>query len=233
MSFNELNSVENFIIQQLSGVNLNQKNWQERQATYGFMWKYKPAVDLERGVQEVMVEKELREALIRLNPEIEQRPERADEVIYRLRAILIKVNHTGLVRANEEFTRWMQGDKTMPFGENNRHVPVKLIDFEQPENNSYIITDQYRYHARETKIPDIVLLINGIPVVIGEAKTPIRFYLNDEKNYKDDYTHGHPLQKTSHRWYFHGSGIDITFGNDAPDDHFSREVDCGKIWLSY
>jgi len=174
MSFNELNSVENFIIQQLSGVNLNQQNWQEQKAPYGFMWTYKPAAELERGVQEVMVEKELREALIRLNPEIEKRPQRADEVIYRLRAILIKVNHTGLVRANEEFTRWMQGDKTMPFGENNRHVPVKLIDFEQPENNSYIITNQYRYYARETKIPDIVLLINGIPVVIGEAKTPIR-----------------------------------------------------------
>ncbi|MCF8345507.1 MAG: hypothetical protein K9H13_12795 [Bacteroidales bacterium] len=42
------------------------------------MWKYIPASILERGVQEVMVENELREALIRLNPEIEQRPERAD-----------------------------------------------------------------------------------------------------------------------------------------------------------
>src|SRR5690606_20496330 len=92
----------------------------------------------------------------------------------KLRAILISVNQTGLVRANEEFYKWLTGDKTMPFGENNRHVPIRLIDFETLENNTYIITNQYRVHHRETKIPDIVLLINGIPVVIGEAKTPIR-----------------------------------------------------------
>ena len=95
-------------------------------------------------------------------------------MIYKLRAILISVNQTGLVRANEEFFKWMTGDKTMPFGENNRHVPVRLIDFEDIANNTYTITNQYRIHHRETKIPDIVLLINGMPVVIGEVKTPIR-----------------------------------------------------------
>ena len=112
--------------------------------------------------------------MIRLNPQIATNPNLADEVIYKLRAILISVHQVGLVRANEEFFKWLQGDKTMPFGENNRHVPVRLIDFEDLSNNRYTITNQYRIHHRETKIPDIVLFINGIPVVIGEAKTPIR-----------------------------------------------------------
>ena len=58
-----------------------------------------------------------------------------DEVIYKLRAILISVSHTGLVRANEEFTKWLSCEKTIPFGENNRHVPVRLIDLENPANN--------------------------------------------------------------------------------------------------
>ena len=48
------------------------------------------------------------------------------------------------------------------------------VDFEDILNNTYFVTNQYRVHSRETKIPDIVLLINGLPVVIGEAKTPIR-----------------------------------------------------------
>ena len=39
----------------------------------------------------------------------------------------------------------------------------------------YIATNQYRIHSR-AKIPDIVMMINGIPVVVGEAKTPIRPY---------------------------------------------------------
>ena len=51
---------------------------------------------------------------------------------------------------------------------------MRLIDFEDHAQNEYIVTNQFRIHARETKIPDVVLLINGFPVVVGEAKTPIR-----------------------------------------------------------
>ncbi|HUX59448.1 MAG TPA: HsdR family type I site-specific deoxyribonuclease [Bacteroidales bacterium] len=175
MGFTELNSVEHFIIHQLSGVNLNNpQGVEDKKQSYSHHWKYIPADNLGRGVNEVIEEGELIKALIRLNTEIGDQPERANEVIYKLRAILISVGQTGLVKANEEFAKWLTGEKTMPFGENNRHVPVRLIDFENIENNSFVITNQYRVHHRETKIPDIVLLINGIPIVIGEAKTPIR-----------------------------------------------------------
>lgn len=174
MAFTELNSVEYYIIKKLSGVNLNQTTLGEPKAIYGSNWIYKSAEALNRGVNEVLDEAELKKALIRLNPEIAERHELADEVIYKLRAILISVTQVGLVKANEEFFKWMTGDKTMPFGENNRHVPVRLIDFDIIANNTYVLTNQYRIHSRETKIPDIVLLINGIPVVVGEAKTPIR-----------------------------------------------------------
>ena len=174
MAFNELNSVEHYIIHQLSGVNLNSSVPQDAPAAYGLQWQYKSPSELNRSVNEVMLENDLKEALIRLNPEINARPELADEVIYKLRAILILVNQEGLVRTNEEFFKWLSGDKTMPFGENNRHVPIRIFDFEKPTLNTYIVTNQYRIHHRETKIPDIVLFINGIPVVVGEAKTPIR-----------------------------------------------------------
>ena len=174
MVFNELNSVEHYIIHQLSGVNLNSAGVQEGKAAYGASWVYKSANEIQRGVNEVLVEAELKAALIRLNPEITQNPSLADEVIYKLRAVFLAVNQVGLVKTNEEFFKWLTGEKTMPFGENNRHVPVRLVDFDTISNNSYIITNQYRIHHRETKIPDIVLLINGIPVVVGEAKTPIR-----------------------------------------------------------
>lgn len=175
MGFNELNSVEHYIIHQLSGRNLNSGSFFEQPPSpYGVQWVYKSPQDLNRSVNEVLLEQDLKDALIRLNPEIEANNELAEEVIYKLRAILISVNQVGLVRANEEFFKWLSGDKTMPFGENNRHVPIRLIDFVELKNNSYIITNQYRVHHRETKIPDIVLFINGIPVVVGEAKTPIR-----------------------------------------------------------
>ncbi|WP_404400955.1 HsdR family type I site-specific deoxyribonuclease [Idiomarina seosinensis] len=174
MGFTESNSVEHYIIHQLSGVNLNTKQVQEPHKAFGVKWQFQSAEELKRGVNEVLVEAELVKALISLNPEIAATPSLADEVIHKLRAILISVSQIGLVKANEEFFAWMTGEKTMPFGENNRHVPVKLIDFDDLTQNSYIVTNQFRVHHRETKIPDVVLMINGIPVVVGEAKTPIR-----------------------------------------------------------
>jgi type I restriction enzyme R subunit len=175
MSFTELNSVEHYIINQLTGVNLNQGAVAETPLQpYGAEWQFQSAEQLGRGVNEVLVESQLKEALLRLNPEILANPELADEVIYKLRAILISVNQVGLVKANEEFFLWITGEKTMPFGENNRHVPVRLIDFDNLTNNQYVVTNQFRIHHRETKIPDVVMMINGIPVVVGEAKTPIR-----------------------------------------------------------
>ena len=175
MSLSELNSVEHYIISQLTDVNLNQGQQAEPRAEpYGAEWQFKSSEQLARDASDVLIDSQVKEALLRLNPEINTKPELADEVIYRLRTILLSVNQVGLVKANEEFFKWLTGEKTMPFGENNRHVPVRLIDFDNITNNQYIITNQFRIRAQETKIPDVVMLINGIPIVVGEAKTPIR-----------------------------------------------------------
>jgi hypothetical protein len=44
--------------------------------------------------------------------------------------------------------------------------------------------------------------------------TEIEFYYKNGEFHNDTYIHGHDLQKQKGKWYFHGSGIDITFGND-------------------
>lgn len=215
MGFNELNSVEHHIIHQLTGVNLNEGETQEPQPAYGAQWTFKAPEDISRGVNEVLIESELKEALVRLNPEIHARPELADEVLYKIRAVLITVNQVGLVKANEEFYKWMSGQRTMPFGENNQHVPVRLIDFENTSNNSFVITRQYRIHSRETKIPDIVALINGIPVVIGEAKTPIRpsiSWLDGAHEIHDVYENAVPQLFVPNALSFATEGKELYFG---------------------
>ena len=175
MSFTELNTVEHYIINQLSGTNLNNEDFSETPLKpFCGEWQFQSSDQLDRDVNEVLIESQVKEALIRLNPEIQANEELADEVIYKLRTILISVNQVGLVKANEEFMLWLTGEKTMPFGDNNEHISVRLIDFDNLNNNQYVITNQYRIHHRETKIPDVVMMINGIPVVVGEAKTPIR-----------------------------------------------------------
>ncbi len=138
-------------------------------------WTYVTATALPRQLGEVLVEPWVREALIALNPEIAEQPDRADEVIYALRAILLSVQGDGLVRANENFMAWLRGEKTMPFGPSGQHVPVRLLDFTQPGRNRLTVTNQWTYQTGSvTKRFDVVFVVNGLPLVIGEAKTPTR-----------------------------------------------------------
>ena len=175
MPFNEINAVENFVIMTMTGVNLNDtESVHEDSAPYGAQWIYMPSSELRREITEVMVETEVKNALIRLNPEIAAQPDRADEVIYKLRSILLSVNSTGLVRANEEFAKWLRGEMSMPFGKNYAHVPVRLIDFDRITNNSFWLVNQFSVRNRETKRPDVVMFVNGLPLVVGETKTPVR-----------------------------------------------------------
>jgi type I restriction enzyme, R subunit len=101
MHFNESNTVEAFIRDQLCGAvthhtavgpGLARRN---RQIS-GLGWHYLSAATLPRQPQEVLVEDHLRDALIRLNPSIAAQPDRVDEVLYRLRAILMIVRESGL-----------------------------------------------------------------------------------------------------------------------------------------
>lgn len=179
MSFNELNTVEHFFIHRLTGVNLNEVSAgnavEEPIPAYDSVkWRFVPSDQLGRDITEVLLEKELKESLCRLNPDIDRNPEHAEEVVRKLRAILITVANVGLVRANEEFAKWLRNEHSLPFGPNGEHVKIRLIDFKELKNNSFILTNQFKVHARETKIPDIVMFINGIPVVVGELKTPVR-----------------------------------------------------------
>ncbi len=113
MSFNESNTVERMILEAVESPR-DACTLEMQHETPGLgpsigdelrpaRWTYVPAAQVPRQPGDVMVESGLRLALIRLNPEIAAQPDRADEVIYVLRAILLSVHADGLVRANENF----------------------------------------------------------------------------------------------------------------------------------
>ncbi|HRJ72113.1 MAG TPA: type I restriction endonuclease subunit R [Terrimicrobiaceae bacterium] len=185
MSFNEFNTVEQMILDVATSLsNTSTKLREEPAAGWGdslgsefkpSRWNYEVVTSLPRQTGEVMVEPWVREALIALNPEIAEQPDRADEVIYALRAILLSVQGDGLVRANENFMAWLRGEKTMPFGPNGEHVTVRLVDFSQPDRNRLTVTNQWVFQVGTVvKRFDVVFLVNGLPLVISEAKTPTR-----------------------------------------------------------
>jgi type I restriction enzyme R subunit len=181
MRFNEANTVEQLILDAVTGVaGVPKRTAQQQLPMYqrggkAAGWGYLPAAEVPRNPADVMVEAWVREALVGLNPEIAEKPDRADEVIYALRACILSVQADGLVRANENFTAWMRGDKGMPFGPNGEHTTVRLIDHEDPANNRLVVTNQWTFPAGAVeKRFDVVFLVNGIPLVIGEAKTSTR-----------------------------------------------------------
>jgi len=175
--FNEENTVEQMVLDTLCG-GVASNMVAEELASYGGEikgWRFVAAEELPRQHSDVLVESMVRDALIRLNPEIKAQPDRADEVLYRLRTIPLSVQSEGLVRANELFAEWLRGEKSMPFGERGEHTPVRLIDFENLSNNDYVVTNQWVYPVKEGgRRFDIIMLVNGIPLVVGEAKTPVR-----------------------------------------------------------
>lgn len=141
-------------------------------------WKYIPADQLPRQHSDVLVEPMVKDALIRLNPCIAEDPSRADEVIYKLRALILSVQANNLVAQNEAFKKLVFENNTFPFGENGRAVPITFfgsLTAEEVAKNEYVVTNQWVYPKAEGgKRLDIVLLINGFPIAIGELKTPVR-----------------------------------------------------------
>lgn len=160
--FNEDNTTEQMIINTL--------------VTNG--WKYIPAEELPRQYNDVLVEPMVRDALIRLNPEIAAEPSRAEEVIYKLRSLILSTQPHDIVTRNEQFKKLVFEENTFPFGENGRMVPIRFfgsVNSEDLQKNEYIVTNQWVYPMQEGgKRLDIVLLINGFPIAIGELKTPVR-----------------------------------------------------------
>src|SRR4051794_36998588 len=112
--FNEANTVEAFVRDRLAGGVTRHSSVGPGLArrlgqVAGLGWHFVAAQSLHRQPHEALVENQLREALVRLNPEIAARPDRADDVLYKLRAILMGVRSDGLIRANEEFAAWLTG----------------------------------------------------------------------------------------------------------------------------
>jgi type I restriction enzyme R subunit len=196
MTFNEANTIEAFIRDRLCGnvthyTTVGPGLARRNRAISGLGWHFLAPRYISRQLHEVLVEDHLREALIRLNPEIATNPDRADDVLYRLRAILMGARADGLVRANEEFAAWLTGERSMPFGANGEHVTIHLIDFADIERNQYVVTTQYTFRGGSTeKRADLVLLVNGVPLVVIEAKTPVRSsesWLDGALQLHDDY----------------------------------------------
>lgn len=158
--FNEKNSVQDYISDILTKL----------------QWNKIDPNSIERAENQVLLEKTFSETIPKINPEIKWDQSRIDEIIYKLLETIRSVHDVGLIKANEEFSKWLKGDQSMPYGPNGQHKTVNLIDFgpEALTNNKFEFVEEFSVKSLDTGRPDIVLFVNGIPLVVIETKTPIR-----------------------------------------------------------
>ena len=137
-------------------------------------WQFAEDEILGRPFESVFLQDDLFASLEKLNPEITKVKSRADEVLAKLRAVLLGVRNDGLVASNEEFVAWICGRRTIKYISTDQDVQVRLIDFDNPANNILRVTTEATFHiGREHRRYDLVLWVNGLPLVVGEMKTPV------------------------------------------------------------
>ncbi len=134
----------------------------------GYRHVYGPDVD--RDFYSPLYEEELTAALYRLNPKM---PEDAiADALYKLR----NFENAGLVQKNAVFMDYIQhGIEVRYFvkGE-ERSGLVYIVDYKSPGNNSFIVANQWTFIENSNKRPDIILFLNGMPIVLVELKSPSR-----------------------------------------------------------
>jgi type I restriction enzyme R subunit len=142
-------------------------------------WQFAEDETLGRPFESVVLQDDLLDALVKLNPEINEIATRADEVLAKLRAVLLGVRNDGLVTSNEEFVAWMCGRRTIKYIGTDRDVQVRLIDFDNSTANTLRVTTEATFHiGREHRRYDLVLWVNGLPLVVGEMKTPVGSHIS-------------------------------------------------------
>lgn len=146
---------------------------EDRVSTFG--WRVVPADLLPRTHTDVLCEEWVVDALVRLNPAIAEQPDRVDEVLPVLRSGVLSANNEGLMAANERLTTLLRGDQTFKFVGTDEHVPVRFIDFDDIENNDLVVSNEVVFGpAGNARRFDLVLYVNGIPLVVIETKTPVK-----------------------------------------------------------
>ena len=134
----------------------------------GYNYLYGPDVD--RDFYNPLYEDELVASLHRLNRSL---PEDAiSDALFKLK----NFENGELVQKNAVFMDYLQNGIPVRYFEKGeeRSSIVYLVDYKNPSNNSFIVANQWTFIENSNKRPDILLFLNGIPVVIVELKSPSR-----------------------------------------------------------
>ena len=134
----------------------------------GYTYVYGP--DVERDYHSPLYEDALFPALQRINKGLP--PDAINEAIYKLK----NFESGSLLQKNMIFTDYLQNGIPVKYFVNGEEhsTLVYLIDFKNPANNDFTVANQWTFIENSEKRPDVILFVNGLPLVIVELKSPSR-----------------------------------------------------------
>jgi type I restriction enzyme R subunit len=141
----------------------------------GYQYIYAPdiAYDGEKperaSYEEVLLTERLQNAIRRINPKV---PADSQEEAFKE---IQRINSPELLANNESFHRMLTEGINVSYQKDghDRGDLVWLIDFKNPENNEFIVANQFTVIENgNNKRPDVILFVNGIPLVVIELKNP-------------------------------------------------------------
>lgn len=134
----------------------------------GYTHVYGP--DVERDYTDPLYSEVLEGALIAVNPGIPQAA--INEALFKLR----NIENGKLEQRNIIFTDYLQNGIEVSFFHNGeqKYERVHLIDYDHIDRNSFIVANQWTFQEHSEKRPDVVIFVNGLPLVVIELKSPSR-----------------------------------------------------------
>ena len=141
------------------------------QSLDGTQYRYEYGPDIERDYTNPLLDEVLNESLQRINPAL---PISAiDDAIKKLH----QIEGSSLYECNFKFTQMMQYGIEVQYTDAKHQVKtaiVSLIDYDHEDKNDFLVVNQYTIQEHDTKRPDIVVFVNGLPLVVIELKSPSR-----------------------------------------------------------
>ncbi|MGG1137879.1 type I restriction endonuclease subunit R [Bacillus mycoides] len=194
--WNEKQLVENRMITQLKELD--------------YEYFHGPSLDSERESRgEIVLKQRLKKAISRLNPWL------SDNNLAKVMRSITHIESTSLMEANQKFHEMIVNmiSVQQDLGKGKKNQTVKLIDFEKNENNEFLVVDQFTISNAQGNIrPDLIIFINGLPLVIIECKSPM---LSPDEQIGEGVRQLHRYQNTHEQLFYYNQFMIVTSNDRA------------------
>ncbi|NLJ19122.1 type I restriction endonuclease, partial [Globicatella sulfidifaciens] len=158
----------------------------------GLGYRFIPSQEIVRSNYKMPIAEEiLKDSLVQINPSVSL--DVIERAIYQIQHI-----DAGLLESrNERFFNYLQNGVEVSHYEQGKQktTRVHLVDYENIDRNDFIVTNQFTVIGKEQKRPDIVLFLNGLPIVVIELKSASTIHADIASAYRQIKNYQHDIEE--------------------------------------